>query len=144
MSESRSPQTRVRWGWIMGCILLGLGGIVAGFSLVTPAERIGYLASVLAGVGTTLLLVGIVVLLERRIVDSAAKAVRRAVDAERSASEARVEQMLGEFEDRLSAEWAQTDTAGVAAMKRRTADLTDDVVERIVDETTDRWKSQTD
>jgi len=128
----------------MGCILLGLGGIVAGFSLVTPAERIGYLASVLAGVGTTLLLVGIVVLLERRIVDSAAKAVRRAVDAERSASEARVEQMLGEFEDRLSAEWAQTDTAGVAAMKRRTADLTDDVVERIVDETTDRWKSQTD
>jgi hypothetical protein len=35
------------------------------------------------GVGTTLLLVGIVVLLERRIVDTAAKAVRRAVDADR-------------------------------------------------------------
>lgn len=125
---------RIRWGWIIGCIVLGLTGIAAGFLLVAPADRRAYVASVLAGVGTTLLLVGIVVLLERRIVDTAAKAVRRAVDAERKASNARIEQLVGDLEDRLSAEWARTDTAEVDAMKRRTTDLTDETVRRIVNE----------
>ena len=91
MIDATTPQrrSRIRWGWIIGCIVLGLAGIAAGFLLV--ADRTAYVASVLAGVGTTLLLVGIVVLLERRIVDTAAKAVRRAVDAEREASDARIE-----------------------------------------------------
>jgi hypothetical protein len=125
---------RIRWGWIMGCIALGLGGIAAGFSLVAPADRRAYVASVLAGVGTTLLLVGIVVLLERQIVDTAAKVVRRAVDADRAASDARIDRLVGDLEDRLSNEWARTDAADVAAMKRRTAQLTDETVERIVAE----------
>jgi membrane protein implicated in regulation of membrane protease activity len=128
------PRMRIRWGWIIGCIVLGLAGIAAGFLLVASADRTAYVASVLAGVGTTLLLVGIVVLLERRIVDSVAKAVRRAVDAEREASDARIEQLVGDLEDRLSAEWARTGAADVDAMKRRTAELTDETVERIVDE----------
>ena len=128
------PRIRIRWGWIFGCIVLGLAGIAAGFLLVAPADRTAYGASVLAGVGTTLLLVGIVVLLERRIVVTAAKAVRRAVEAERVASDARIERLVGDLNDRLSAEWARTDAADVAAMKRRTADLTDETVERIVDE----------
>jgi hypothetical protein len=108
--------------------------ITAGFLLVASADRTAYVANVLAGVGTTLLLVGIVVLLERRIVSTAAKAVRRAVDAEREASDARIERLVGDLQDRLSAEWAGTDAADVDAMKRRTAELTDETVERIVDE----------
>jgi hypothetical protein len=122
----------VRWGWIIGCIMLGLSGIAAGLLLVP--DRTTYVANVLAGIGTTLLLVGIVVLLERRIVGTAAKAVRRAVDAEREASDARIDRLVGDLEDRLSAEWARTDAADVDAMKRRTAELTDETVERIVDE----------
>jgi hypothetical protein len=128
------PRIRIRWGWIIGCIVLGLAAIAAGFLLVASADRKTYVASVLAGVGTTLLLVGIVVLLERRIVNTAAKAVRRAVTADRVASDARIERLVGDLEDRLSAEWARTDAADVDAMKRRTAELTDETVERIVDE----------
>ena len=128
---------RIRWAWIIGCIVLGFVGIAAGFVLVAPTERRAYVASVLAGVGTTFLLVGFVVLLERRIVDSAAKAVRRAVDAERKASDARIEQLVGDLNDRLSAEWARTDAADIAAMKRRTSELTDETVRRIVDEAQD-------
>jgi hypothetical protein len=128
------PRRRIRWGWIIGCIMLGLAGIASGFLLVAPPDRTAYVASVLAGVGTTLLLVGIVVLLERRIVDTAAKAVRRVVDAERKASDARIERLVTDLEDRLSAEWAGTDAANVDAMKRRTAELTDETIERIVDE----------
>jgi len=128
------PRMRIRWGWIIGCILLGLAGIAAGFLLVGSADRTAYVASVLAGVGTTLLLVGIVVLLERRIVRTAAKVVRRAVDAQREASDARIERLVGDLEDRLSAEWARTGAGDVDAMKRRTAELTDEAVDRIVDE----------
>ncbi|ACQ81963.1 hypothetical protein Bcav_3721 [Beutenbergia cavernae DSM 12333] len=136
MTESTpsEPRLRIRWGWIIGCIVLGLAGISVGFGLIAPGDRRGYVASVLAGVGTTLLLVGIVVLLERRIVDTAAKAVRRAVDAEREASSARIERLTSELEDRLSAEWARADGEDVKAMKRRTVELTDETVERIVDE----------
>jgi hypothetical protein len=42
--------------------------------------------------------------------------------------------LVGDLEDRLSAEWARTGTADVDAVKRRTAELTDETVERIVDE----------
>jgi 4-amino-4-deoxy-L-arabinose transferase-like glycosyltransferase len=128
------PRIRIRWGWIIGCIVLGLAAIVAGFLLVASPDRTAYVASVLAGVGTTLLLVGFVVLLERRIVNTAAKAVRRAVVAERVASDARIERLIGDLESRLSAEWARTGAADVDAMKRRTTELTDETVERIVDE----------
>jgi membrane protein implicated in regulation of membrane protease activity len=136
MTEPTTPEPgmRIRWGWIIGCIVLGLAGIAAGFLLVASADRTAYVASVLAGVGTTLLLVGIVVLLERRIVNTAAKAVRRAVGADREASDARIERLVGDLENRLSAEWARTGAADVDAMKRRTAELTDETVERIVDE----------
>jgi hypothetical protein len=56
------------------------------------------------------------------------------VDAEREASDARIDRLVGDLEDRLSAEWARTDAADVDAMKRRTAELTDETVERIMDE----------
>lgn len=132
----QEPRSRVRWGWITGCILLGLSAIMVGFLLVARADRAGYVGSVFANIGTTLLLVGIVVLLERRIVDTAASAVRRAVDAGREASDARIERMVADLEDRISAEWARTDGADVDAMKRRTAALTDQAVAQIVEEAT--------
>jgi hypothetical protein len=94
---------RIRWGGIIGCVVLGLAAIAVGFLLVASPDRTAYVASVLAGVGTTLLLVGIVVLLERRIVNTAAMAVRQAVNAEREASDARIERLVGDLEDRLSA-----------------------------------------
>ena len=49
--------------------MLGLAAIAAGRAIVPDAGRTVYVAGVLANVGTTLLLVGIVVLLERRIRD---------------------------------------------------------------------------
>jgi hypothetical protein len=136
VTEPTTPaqRMRIRWGWIIGCIVLGIAGIAAGFLLVASADRTAYVASVLAGVGTTLLLVGIVVLLERRIVDTAAKAVRREVDAQRAASDARIARLVADLEDRLSAEWARADASDVDAMKLRTSELTDEAVERIVDE----------
>jgi membrane protein implicated in regulation of membrane protease activity len=131
-----TPRTRVRWGWIIGCIVLGLAGIGAGLLVVPPTDRAAYAASVLAGVGTTLLLVGFVVLLERRIIDTTARAVQRAVDAERQASDARIDRLVGEFEDRMSAEWARVDPADAEATRRRSAELTHEMVDQVVDEAT--------
>jgi hypothetical protein len=135
-STTSTPRTRVRWGWIIGCIALGLAGIAAGFVLVAPTDRTAYAASVLAGVGTTLLLVGFVVLLERRILDTTAKVVQQAVDAERRASDARIERMVGDFEDRMATEWARFDPADAEAVRRRSAQLTDEMVEQVVGEAT--------
>jgi 4-amino-4-deoxy-L-arabinose transferase-like glycosyltransferase len=135
-----NPRVRVRWGWIIGCIVLGLAGIAAGFLLAAPSDRTAYVASVLAGVGTTLLLVGFVVILERRIVDTTTKVVQRAVDAQRQASDERIEQMVQDFEDRMSAEWARTDPATMEATKLRTSELTGEMVERVVEEATGQAK----
>jgi len=136
VTDSTTPRTRVRWGWIIGCIALGLAGIGAGLVVVPSTDRAGYVASVLAGVGTTLLLVGFVVLLERRIIDTTAKVVQRAVDAERQASDARIERMVGDFEDRMATEWARFDPTDAEAVRRRSAQLTDEMVEQVVDEAT--------
>jgi hypothetical protein len=127
-------EVRIRWGWIIGCIMLGVSMIATGFLVVAPADRTAYVASVLAGVGTTLLLVGFVVLLERQIVDTAARAVRRVVDAEREASDARIDRLVNDLKDRVSAEWDRPDAADVDAMKRRTSELTVETTKRIVDE----------
>jgi hypothetical protein len=125
---------RIRWGWIIGCIVLGLAMIATGLRLIAPADRTAYIASVLAGVGTTLLLVGFVVLLERQIVDTATRAVRRAVDAQREISEARIDRLVNDLEDQVSAAWERTDAEDVDAMKRRTAELIDATTKRIVEE----------
>jgi hypothetical protein len=127
---------RIRWGWFVGCLLLGLAAIVAGLVVVAPNERTGYLAGVLGGVGTTLLLVGFVVLLERRIVDTTAKAVQRAVDAERQASEERIDRLVADFEHRMTAEWSSLDPDDMEATRRRATQLTDAMVADVVDEAT--------
>jgi predicted phage tail protein len=121
---------RIRWGWFIGCIGLGLTAILTGW-LVAPA--LGYLAGVLANVGATLLLVGIVVLLERRIIDNAVRVVRSANDQSNEALRVQIR----DLEDRLAAVWTSATTAeDVPKKKAETARLTDEFTKRVVDEPT--------
>jgi len=128
MSESSTPtRFRIRWGWFVACIVLGLAAVAIGGS-VAPAA--GYLAGVLANVGTTLLLVGIVVLLERRIIDNAVRVVRSANEQANEAIRAQIQ----ELDDRLAAEWESATVENIAEKKAETARLTDEFTKRIVDE----------
>ena len=120
---------RIRWGWFIGCIALGLSAILIGW-LVAPA--LGYLAGVLANIGTTLLLVGIVVLLERRIIDNAVRAVRGV--NERSNEALRMQ--IRDLEDRLASLWESTSANDVARKKAETTRLTDEFTRRVVDRAT--------
>ena len=129
---SETPTTtrfRIRWGWFLGCIVLGLAAIIVGGIVASDADA-DYVAGVLANVGTTLLLVGIVVLLERRIIDNAVRLVRTA--NERSNESIRVQ--IQELEDRLAAEWESVTAENVAQKSAETARLTDEFTQRIIDE----------
>lgn len=129
MSEPPAPaRFRIRWGWFVGCIVLGLAAIAVGW-FVTPAGP-DYFAGVLANVGTTLLLVGIVVLLERRIIDNAVRLVRSANERANEALRAQIK----ELDDRLAAEWASVTAENVAAKMAETERLTEEFTKRVVDE----------
>jgi hypothetical protein len=118
---------RIRWAWIAGCVVLGLAAIAAGRAIVPDANRTGYIAGVLANVGTTLLLVGIVVLLERRIVDTAVRAVRNANDEARRAARDDFDAQMRDLEERLRTSWESVDAEAEA---RR---ISDEYSRRIVD-----------
>lgn len=122
---------RIRWGWFLGCVVLGLAAITAGW-IVAPA--LGYLSGVLANVGTTLLLVGTVVLLERRIIDNAVRVVRTA--NERANEGLRMQ--IRDLERQVESVWdSATATADdVARKKAETARFTDEFTRRVIDETT--------
>lgn len=124
---------RIRWGWFLGCIVLGLAAIIVGWFLVSPANRLGYVAGVLAGVGTTLLLVGFVVLLERRIVDTAVRAVHEAAREARIKADEAVRAQVRDFEDRVSKVWETTSPERAAEETRR---MVDQFTKRVVDEYT--------
>lgn len=137
MTDSPTAATpRIRWGWFVSCILLGSAGILFGLLLSPPADRWGYLAGVLGGVGTTLLLVGIVVLLERRIIDTAVRVARDAADHARARSDEVLREQVRDLEDRIANLWASsTDTAEEAARKQeQTGRMTDEFTERVVNE----------
>ena len=130
MSETPTPaRLRIRWDWFVGCIALGLAAIIIG-GFVAAGAGGDYVAGVLANVGTTLLLVGIVVLLERRIIDNAVRLVRSANDQSNEALRVKIQ----EFEDRMAAEWASVTPESVAEKSAETARLTDEFARRIVDE----------
>ncbi len=128
-AEARPPGFRIRWGWFLGCIASGLVAIVIGWFVTAPAGRMSYLAEVLAGVGTTLLLVGIVVLLERRIVDNAVRKLRNAAAADRAKMRDDFRTEVQDFSDRVSAEWAAASSEDVEAMKERTKRLSQELAE---------------
>lgn len=128
MSETPSPtRFRIRWGWFVACIVLGLAAIAIG-AMVSAGS--GYLAGVLANVGTTLLLVGIVVLLERRIIDNAVRVVRNANEQANEALRAQIQ----DLDDRLAAEWETATTENIAEKTAETKRLADEFTKRIVDE----------
>ena len=118
---------RIRWAWIAGCVVLGLAAIAAGRASVPDADRTGYVAGVLGNVGTTLLLVGIVVLLERRIVDTAVRAVRNANDEARRAARDDFDVQMRDLEERLRTNWQSVDADAEA---RR---ISDEYSRRVVD-----------
>jgi hypothetical protein len=131
MSEtSSSTRLRIRWGWFFGCIVLGIAAITFGAVLAPAGTRLGYVAGVLANVGTTLLLVGIVLLLERRIIDSAVRVVRTVNEQTNEALRVQIQ----DLDDRLAAEWEGATAENVAEKKARTQRLTDEFTKRIVDD----------
>jgi len=128
------PRIRIRWGWFLGCIVLGLAAIIVGWFLVSPANRLGYVGGVLAGIGTTLLLVGIVVLLERRIIDTAVKVVRNATKEARIRTNEEVRAQIRDFEDRVADVW---ETATPENAAEETGRMIDEFTQRVVDAYTD-------
>ena len=138
-SETRPPGFRIRWGWFLGCVASGLVAIVVGWFLAAPAGRMNYLPGVLANVGTTLLLVGIVVLLERRIVDNAVRKFRNAAEEAR----ARMRDEVQDFTDRVNAEWAAASPEDVEAMKERTKRLSKELADNYSKELADSYVDET-
>ena len=131
MSETPAPtRFRIRWGWFVGCIVLGVVAIMIGWFVAPAADGSDYLAGVLANVGTTLLLVGIVLLLERRIIDNAVRLVRTANEQTNEAIRVQIQ----DLEDRLAAEWASATAENLDDKKAETTRLTDEFTKRIVDE----------
>ena len=128
------PRIRIRWGWFLGCIVLGLAAIIVGWLLVSPANRLGYVGGVLAGIGTTLLLVGIVVLLERRIIDTAVKVVQDATEDARIRTNEQVRAQVRDFEDRVAKVW---ETASPENAAEETRHMIDQFTQHVVDVYTD-------
>lgn len=138
-AETRPPGIRIRWGWFLGCLASGLVAIVLGWLITAPAGRVNYLTGVLANAGTTLLLVGIVVLLERRIVASAVKRFRNAADEARARIRDDFRTEVRDFSDRVSAEWAAASPDDVDAMKERTRRLSQTLADNYVAETVETY-----
>jgi hypothetical protein len=141
VSEQNPTRVRIRWGWFVGCILLGLLGILAGMALAPDANKAGYVSGVLGGVGTTLLLIGVVVLLERRIVDTAARVFRNAAEEAQERADREMRSQINDLEARLAKLWTtETTTAEDAARRQEmTRRLTDEFTKRVVDETAEDY-----
>ena len=138
-SETRPPGFHIRWGWFLGCIAAGLVAIVIGWFVAAPAGRINYLTGLLLNVGTTLLLLGIVVLLERRIVDNAVRKFRNAAEEARARMRDDFRVEVQDFSDRVSAEWATALPEDVDAMKERTKRLSKELADNYVEGTLEAY-----
>ena len=141
--EARPPGFRIRWGWFLGCIALGLVAIVVGWFLAAPAGRTNYLPGVLANVGTTLLLVGIVVLLERRIVDNAVRRFRNAAEEARARMRDDFRVEVQDFTDRVNAKWAAASPEDIDAVKERTKRLSKELADNYSKELADSYVDET-
>ncbi|GAA1806383.1 hypothetical protein [Agromyces neolithicus] len=129
-AASVSPKVRIRWGWFVTCIVLGLTAITVGWFLAAPSDRLGYVGGVLAGIGTTLLLVGVVVLLERRIIDTAVKVVRNAAREARVRNLEEVRAQSRDLEERVATVWQSGTPEEAAAQMRQ---MIDEFTERVAD-----------
>jgi hypothetical protein len=102
-----------------------------------------YLAGILANAGTTLLLLGIVVLLERRIVDNAVKKFRNAAEEARARMRDDFRIEVQDFTDRVNAEWAAASPEDVEAMKERTKRLSKELADNYSKELADSYVDET-
>lgn len=128
-------RVRIRWGWFLGCVVLGVAAIAAGWFLVSPENRLGYIGGVLAGIGTTLLLVGVVVLLERRIIGTAVRVVQDATKEARVKTNEEVRAQIRDFEDRVARIWESGTPAAAAA--EETLRMSEEFTKGVVDAYTD-------
>jgi hypothetical protein len=142
-SETGPPGFRIRWGWFLGCIASGLVAIVIGWFVAAPAGHTNYLTGLLLNVGTTLLLLGIVVLLERRIVDNAVRKFRNAADEARARMRDDFRIDVQDFTDRVNAEWATASPEDVEAMKERTKRLSKELADNYSKELADSYVDET-
>ena len=142
-SETRPPGFHIRWGWFLGCIAAGLVAIVIGWFVAAPAGRINYLTGLLLNVGTTLLLLGIVVLLERRIVDNAVRKFRNAAEEARGRMRDDFRIQVQDFSDRVSAEWAAASPEDIDAMKERTKRLSEELADNYSRDLADSYVDET-
>ena len=142
-SETRPPGFHIRWGWFLGCIAAGLVAIVIGWFVAAPAGRINYLTGLLLNVGTTLLLLGIVVLLERRIVDNAVRKFRNAAEEARGRMRDDFRIQVQDFSDRVSADWAAASPEDIDAMKERTKRLSEELADNYSRELADSYVDET-
>ena len=142
-SETRPPGFHIRWGWFLGCIAAGLVAIVIGWFVAAPAGRINYLTGLLLNVGTTLLLLGIVVLLERRIVDNAVRKFRNAAEEARGRMRDDFRIQVQDFSDRVSAAWAAASPEDIDAMKERTKRLSKELADNYSKELADNYVDET-
>jgi 4-amino-4-deoxy-L-arabinose transferase-like glycosyltransferase len=128
-------RVRIRWGWFLGCIVLGLVAITVGWLLAAPADRLGYVGGVLGGIGTTLLLVGIVVLLERRIIDTAVRVVRDVAKEARAKADEEVRARVHDLETRVADIWeTATPETATEETRRMIDEFTRGVVEVFSDD----------
>jgi Sec-independent protein translocase protein TatA len=133
VTEPPSPRRpRIRWAWFLACVLLGGGVIVAGLLIAPLPERAGYLAGVLGGVGTTLLLVGVVVLLERRILETAVRVVGSATRQARAEMDQRLREQIGSLDTELADLWAQTTPEEVDRKTEQMRRTIDEFTARVV------------
>jgi c-di-AMP phosphodiesterase-like protein len=142
-SETGPPGFHIRWGWFLGCIAAGIVAIVIGWFLAAPAGRINYLTGLLLNIGTTLLLLGIVVLLERRIVDNAVRKFRNAAEEARGRMRDDFRVEVQNFSDRVSAEWAAASPEDIDAMKERTKRLSEELADNYSRELADSYVNET-
>jgi c-di-AMP phosphodiesterase-like protein len=142
-SETGPPGFHIRWVWFLGCIAAGVVAIVIGWFVAAPAGRINYLTGLLLNVGTTLLLLGIVVLLERRIVDNAVRKFRNAAEEARARMRDDFRVEVQDFSDRVSAEWAAASPEDVDAMKERTKRLSEELADNYSRELADSYVEET-
>jgi hypothetical protein len=98
---------------------------------------------VLANVGTTLLLVGIVVLLERRIVDNAVRKFRNVAEGVRARMRDDFRLGVQDFTDRVNAEWAAASPEDVDAMRERTKRLSKELADNYSKELADNYVDET-
>jgi hypothetical protein len=97
-------KVRVRWFWIVGCLLGGSALVSASFALEAWWNWQGVTPSVLVNVGTSLGLAGLLFLLERRftahLIEANATAVRSAVQSATEDFATRLDQLRADMEQR--------------------------------------------